>query len=188
MAERVLLFEKHPQLKQIEEKEEANRKEESVLNQRTNLYKSPLPYASWREKNKVNDFLSLCFTFRLILIFLIFLFFSKQNEVINLSTSFEQNLKGRPPLSRQQASLQETLPRFYFPNGKPQINSQQIDQITKQVNQFFKTLNDGICLKENLVDLCKASNLPVYIKEPLFLMLSQNNQITHDAYLTFWRK
>lgn len=119
---------------------------------------------------------------------MIFFFKSKiQADVINLSTSFEQNLRGKPPLSRQQ-NLADNIPKFYFPNGKPQINNQQIDQITKQVNQFFKSLKDGICLREHLIDLCKASNFPIYIKEPLFLFLAQNNQITHDSYLTFWRK
>ena len=46
-----MLFEKHPQLKQIEETEAANRKEENAITQR--VYKSPLPYSSWRDKNKV---------------------------------------------------------------------------------------------------------------------------------------
>lgn len=48
VAERVMLFEKHPQLKQIEETEAANRKEENAITQR--VYKSPLPYSNWREK------------------------------------------------------------------------------------------------------------------------------------------
>ena len=47
-----MLFEKRPELKQIEVTEAANRKEENALiSQRP--YKSPLPYTSWREKNKV---------------------------------------------------------------------------------------------------------------------------------------
>ena len=96
-------------------------------------------------------------------------------------------MKGRPPLSKQQ-NANEILPKFHFPYGKPQVSNQQLDQQTKQVNQFFKTLKDGICTRDNLVDLCKASSFPIYWKEPLFLMLAQNNQITHDQYLTFWRK
>lgn len=115
------------------------------------------------------------------------LLFQPQNEVVNLSTSFEQNLKGKPPISKQQ-NLQESIPKFFYPYGKPLNNNQEIDQITKQVNQFFKTLKDGVCTRANMPDLCKASAFPLYWKEPLFLMLAQNNQISHDTYLTFWRK
>ena len=110
-----------------------------------------------------------------------------QNEVVNLSTSFEQNLKGKPPLSKQQ-HLQESIPKFFYPYGKPLNNNQELDQLTKQVNQFFKTLKDGVCTRANMADLCKASGMPMYWKEPLFLMLAQNNQISHDSYLTFWRR
>jgi hypothetical protein len=93
-----------------------------------------------------------------------------------------------PQLSRQR-NLSESIAPFYFPFGKPaESNNQQLDQIIKQINQFFKSIKDGYCGREHITDLCKASNLPIYWKEPLFLMLSQNNQITHDSYLIFWRK
>lgn len=42
-----MLFEKHPQLKQIVETEAANRKEESAIMQR--VYKTPVPYSAWRK-------------------------------------------------------------------------------------------------------------------------------------------
>uniref|UniRef100_A0A1I8A060 EF-hand domain-containing protein n=1 Tax=Steinernema glaseri TaxID=37863 RepID=A0A1I8A060_9BILA len=107
----------------------------------------------------------------------------------------------RDPKVAQIAGKLANIPRFHFPHGKP-IPRSENDSALRRVQQAFSALPSGTALKSgDLADVCKAMNVPLYWKRPLFDAIARAANhphyttfddelppITFNNFATFWRE
>lgn len=78
------------------------------------------------------------------------------------------------------------IPKFYFPNGRPQSKKTQ-ESIISQIDQVFLEHGGQITL-ENMEPLTRACQVPVYWKCPLFLAAGGENEgcLNHQQFTSYW--
>ncbi|KAL0281424.1 UNVERIFIED_CONTAM: hypothetical protein PYX00_002415 [Menopon gallinae] len=81
------------------------------------------------------------------------------------------------------------IPRFYFPQGKPQAQ-QQIDQILQKIGSEFRTFPMGQVPREKFHVIVKACECPLYWKVPLFAAAGGEKLGYVDAhnFLEYWKQ
>ncbi|XP_035218202.1 serine/threonine-protein phosphatase 2A regulatory subunit B'' subunit beta-like [Stegodyphus dumicola] len=82
-----------------------------------------------------------------------------------------------------------SIPRFYFPDGKP-LTQAEIEVHLKKVAAVFAGLNDGKASREEFGIITKACGLPLYWKLPLFLAArgDKKSSVGCEAFLEYWRR
>ncbi|RWS12194.1 protein phosphatase PP2A-like protein [Dinothrombium tinctorium] len=162
VAERVLLFEKRPE---VVHRESENGKGVKRTASSSNIKSAALHSAAWKANDK------------------------NESEVANVARNFGQlSARKLSALSRGGAGL--TIPRFYFPNGRP-LSSTEVDAQIRSIVAEFAKFENGVAKKEDFGRLAKVCGLPLYWKAPLYLSVSGNEKtktITCDAFVEYWKK
>lgn len=81
------------------------------------------------------------------------------------------------------------VPQFYYPYGKPVINSNRDEHLQKALQEIGK-LEDGKAYKQHMKTITKACNLPLYWKALLFHASGGEKQgyITKDSFTAMWKR
>ncbi|XP_064456710.1 mucin-5AC-like [Ornithodoros turicata] len=82
-----------------------------------------------------------------------------------------------------------SIPRFYYPQGKPLTPAQEDSQLNK-VAAAFASLKDGRAYRTHFGSIAKACGLPLYWKLPLFIAAGGDAKgfVTKDAFLDYWKR
>ncbi|XP_053733293.1 serine/threonine-protein phosphatase 2A regulatory subunit B'' subunit beta isoform X2 [Synchiropus splendidus] len=86
-------------------------------------------------------------------------------------------------------SLSESIPKFYFPQGRPQANV-NIDSLISKIEKTFSQFPNERATIEDMGQVAKACECPLYWKVPLFCMAGGDRAgfVSVHKFVAMWRK
>ncbi|XP_054471106.1 serine/threonine-protein phosphatase 2A regulatory subunit B'' subunit beta isoform X2 [Anoplopoma fimbria] len=86
-------------------------------------------------------------------------------------------------------ALSESIPKFYFPQGRPQANI-NIDSLISKIEKTFSQFPNERATIEDMGKVAKASECPLYWKMPLFCSAGGDRTgfVSVHKFVAMWRK
>ncbi|KAM6978786.1 serine/threonine-protein phosphatase 2A regulatory subunit B'' subunit beta isoform 1-T1 [Tautogolabrus adspersus] len=86
-------------------------------------------------------------------------------------------------------ALSESIPKFYFPLGRPQANI-NIDSLISKVEKIFSQFPNERATIEDMGQVAKACECPLYWKVPLFCLAGGDRTgfVSVHKFVAMWRK
>ncbi|XP_067371618.1 serine/threonine-protein phosphatase 2A regulatory subunit B'' subunit beta isoform X3 [Channa argus] len=86
-------------------------------------------------------------------------------------------------------ALSESIPKFYFPQGRPQANL-NIDGLISKIEKIFSQFPNERATIEDMGQVAKACECPLYWKVPLFSLAGGDRTgfISVHKFVAMWRK
>ncbi|XP_034417135.1 serine/threonine-protein phosphatase 2A regulatory subunit B'' subunit beta isoform X2 [Cyclopterus lumpus] len=86
-------------------------------------------------------------------------------------------------------ALSESIPKFYFPQGRPQANI-NIDGLISKVEKTFSQFPNERATIEDMGQVAKACECPIYWKMPLFCSAGGDRTgfVSVHKFVAMWRK
>lgn len=86
-------------------------------------------------------------------------------------------------------ALSESIPKFYFPRGRPQGNL-NIDSLISKIEKTFSQFPNERATIEDMGQVAKASECPLYWKVPLFCLAGgdRTSFVSVHKFVAMWRK
>ncbi|XP_060909147.1 serine/threonine-protein phosphatase 2A regulatory subunit B'' subunit beta isoform X1 [Labrus mixtus] len=86
-------------------------------------------------------------------------------------------------------ALSESIPKFYFPLGRPQANI-NIDNLISKVEKIFSQFPNERATIEDMGQVAKACECPLYWKMPLFCLAGGDRTgfVSVHKFVAMWRK
>ncbi|XP_026888486.2 serine/threonine-protein phosphatase 2A regulatory subunit B'' subunit beta isoform X3 [Electrophorus electricus] len=113
-----------------------------------------------------------------------------------LPSRFKKRLKafqqGQTQVKKEEAvvpALSESIPKFYFPRGRPQANI-NIDNLISKIEKIFSQFPDERVTIEDMGKVAKACECPLYWKAPLFYAAGGDRRgyVSVHKFVAMWRK
>uniref|UniRef100_A0A6Q2ZAW0 EF-hand domain-containing protein n=1 Tax=Esox lucius TaxID=8010 RepID=A0A6Q2ZAW0_ESOLU len=103
-----------------------------------------------------------------------------------LSVSPQAQLKSEEPVA---TALSESIPKFYFPRGRPNANL-NIDHLISKVEKIFSQFPNERATIEDMGQVAKACECPLYWKAPLFISSGGDRTgfVSVHKFVAMWRK
>ncbi|XP_057708175.1 serine/threonine-protein phosphatase 2A regulatory subunit B'' subunit beta isoform X1 [Corythoichthys intestinalis] len=101
-------------------------------------------------------------------------------------SSKKAQVKTEEPVSR---ALSESIPKFYFPQGRPQANV-NIDGLISKIEATFCQFPNERATIEDMGQVAKACECPLYWKMPLFCLAGGDRTgfVSVHKFVAMWRK
>ncbi|XP_010899685.1 serine/threonine-protein phosphatase 2A regulatory subunit B'' subunit beta isoform X2 [Esox lucius] len=95
-------------------------------------------------------------------------------------------LKSEEPVA---TALSESIPKFYFPRGRPNANL-NIDHLISKVEKIFSQFPNERATIEDMGQVAKACECPLYWKAPLFISSGGDRTgfVSVHKFVAMWRK
>ncbi|GLD55151.1 serine/threonine-protein phosphatase 2A regulatory subunit B'' subunit beta isoform X4 [Lates japonicus] len=86
-------------------------------------------------------------------------------------------------------ALSESIPKFYFPQGRPQANL-NIDSLISKIEKIFSQFPNERATIEDMGQVAKACECPLYWKVPLFNAAGGDRTgfVSVHKFVAMWRK
>ncbi|XP_028289588.1 serine/threonine-protein phosphatase 2A regulatory subunit B'' subunit beta isoform X1 [Parambassis ranga] len=86
-------------------------------------------------------------------------------------------------------ALSESIPKFYFPQGRPQANL-NIDGLISKIEKIFSQFPNERATIEDMGQVAKACECPLYWKVPLFCLAGGDRTgfVSVHKFVAMWRK
>uniref|UniRef100_A0A3B4CNU7 EF-hand domain-containing protein n=1 Tax=Pygocentrus nattereri TaxID=42514 RepID=A0A3B4CNU7_PYGNA len=86
-------------------------------------------------------------------------------------------------------ALSESIPKFYFPRGRPKANI-NIDNLISKIEKIFSQFPDERVTIEDMGKVAKACECPLYWKAPLFYAAGGDRRgyVSVHKFVAMWRK
>ncbi|XP_041857406.1 serine/threonine-protein phosphatase 2A regulatory subunit B'' subunit beta isoform X2 [Melanotaenia boesemani] len=86
-------------------------------------------------------------------------------------------------------ALSESIPKFYFPQGRPQANL-NIDSLISKIEKIFSQFPNERATIEDMGPVAKACECPYYWKVPLFCLAGGDRTgfVSVHKFVAMWRK
>ncbi|XP_026152217.1 serine/threonine-protein phosphatase 2A regulatory subunit B'' subunit beta isoform X2 [Mastacembelus armatus] len=86
-------------------------------------------------------------------------------------------------------ALSESIPKFYFPQGRPQANL-NIDSLISKIEKIFSQFPNERATIEDMGQVAKACECPLYWKVPLFNLAGGDRTgfVSVHKFVAMWRK
>ncbi|XP_030614845.1 serine/threonine-protein phosphatase 2A regulatory subunit B'' subunit beta isoform X3 [Archocentrus centrarchus] len=86
-------------------------------------------------------------------------------------------------------ALSESIPKFYFPQGRPQANL-NIDSLISKIEKIFSQFPNERATIEDMGQVAKACECPLYWKVPLFCSAGGDRTgfVSVHKFVAMWRK
>uniref|UniRef100_A0AAY4EDC6 EF-hand domain-containing protein n=1 Tax=Denticeps clupeoides TaxID=299321 RepID=A0AAY4EDC6_9TELE len=86
-------------------------------------------------------------------------------------------------------ALSESIPKFYFPRGRPQANL-NIDNLISKIEKIFSEFPNERATIEDMGKVAKACECPLYWKGPLFYAAGgeRTGFVSVHKFVAMWRK
>ncbi|XP_029980271.1 serine/threonine-protein phosphatase 2A regulatory subunit B'' subunit beta isoform X1 [Sphaeramia orbicularis] len=86
-------------------------------------------------------------------------------------------------------ALSESIPKFYFPQGRPQANL-NIDSLISKIEKIFSQFPNERATIEDMGQVAKACECPLYWKVPLFCLAGGDRTgfVSVHKFVAMWRK
>ncbi|XP_034549535.1 serine/threonine-protein phosphatase 2A regulatory subunit B'' subunit beta isoform X2 [Notolabrus celidotus] len=86
-------------------------------------------------------------------------------------------------------ALSESIPKFHFPQGRPQAN-QNIDSLISKIEKIFSEFPNERATIEDMGQVAKACECPLYWKAPLFCLAGGDRTgfVSVHKFVAMWRK
>uniref|UniRef100_A0A8C5E6G3 Serine/threonine-protein phosphatase 2A regulatory subunit B'' subunit beta-like n=1 Tax=Gouania willdenowi TaxID=441366 RepID=A0A8C5E6G3_GOUWI len=86
-------------------------------------------------------------------------------------------------------ALSESIPKFYFPQGRPQANV-NIDSLISKIEKTFSQFPNERATVEDMGQVAKACECPLYWKVPLFCLAGGDRTgfVSVHKFVAMWRK
>ncbi|KAM9487040.1 serine/threonine-protein phosphatase 2A regulatory subunit B'' subunit beta isoform 1-T1 [Clarias gariepinus] len=86
-------------------------------------------------------------------------------------------------------ALSETIPKFYFPRGRPKANI-NIDNLISKIEKIFSQFPSERVTIEDMGKVAKACECPLYWKAPLFFASGGDRRgyVSVHKFVAMWRK
>ncbi|XP_062390223.1 serine/threonine-protein phosphatase 2A regulatory subunit B'' subunit beta isoform X1 [Sardina pilchardus] len=86
-------------------------------------------------------------------------------------------------------ALSESVPKFYFPRGRPKANL-NIDHLISKIEKIFSQFPNERATIEDMGNVAKACECPVYWKAPLFCAAGGDRTgfVSVHKFVAMWRK
>uniref|UniRef100_UPI0037E98A85 serine/threonine-protein phosphatase 2A regulatory subunit B'' subunit beta n=1 Tax=Semicossyphus pulcher TaxID=241346 RepID=UPI0037E98A85 len=86
-------------------------------------------------------------------------------------------------------ALSESIPKFYFPLGRPQANI-NIDSLISKIEKIFSQFPNERATIEDMGQVAKACECPLYWKVPLFCLAGGDRTgfVSVHKFVAMWRK
>ncbi|XP_040912790.1 serine/threonine-protein phosphatase 2A regulatory subunit B'' subunit beta isoform X1 [Toxotes jaculatrix] len=87
------------------------------------------------------------------------------------------------------SALSESIPKFYFPQGRPQANL-NIDSLISKIEKIFSQFPNERATIEDMGQVAKACECPLYWKVPLFNSAGGDRTgfVSVHKFVAMWRK
>ncbi|XP_033842615.1 serine/threonine-protein phosphatase 2A regulatory subunit B'' subunit beta isoform X1 [Periophthalmus magnuspinnatus] len=87
------------------------------------------------------------------------------------------------------AALSESIPKFYFPQGRPQANL-NIDSLISKIEKTFSQFPNERATIDDMGQVAKACECPLYWKVPLFCLAGGDRTgfVSVHKFVAMWRK
>uniref|UniRef100_A0AAY4EDD6 EF-hand domain-containing protein n=1 Tax=Denticeps clupeoides TaxID=299321 RepID=A0AAY4EDD6_9TELE len=104
----------------------------------------------------------------------------------SVSTSVLAQVKKEEPIT---PALSESIPKFYFPRGRPQANL-NIDNLISKIEKIFSEFPNERATIEDMGKVAKACECPLYWKGPLFYAAGgeRTGFVSVHKFVAMWRK
>ncbi|XP_061647361.1 serine/threonine-protein phosphatase 2A regulatory subunit B'' subunit beta isoform X2 [Phyllopteryx taeniolatus] len=101
-------------------------------------------------------------------------------------SSKKAQVKTEEPVSR---ALSESIPKFYYPQGRPQANV-NIDSLISKIEATFCQFPNERATIEDMAQVAKACECPLYWKVPLFCSAGGDRTgfVSVHKFVAMWRK
>ncbi|XP_047456473.1 serine/threonine-protein phosphatase 2A regulatory subunit B'' subunit beta isoform X2 [Mugil cephalus] len=86
-------------------------------------------------------------------------------------------------------ALSESIPKFYFPQGRPQANL-NVDSLISKIEKIFSQFPNERATIEDMGQVAKACECPLYWKVPLFISAGGDRTgfVSVHKFVAMWRK
>ncbi|XP_037343690.1 serine/threonine-protein phosphatase 2A regulatory subunit B'' subunit beta isoform X1 [Pungitius pungitius] len=86
-------------------------------------------------------------------------------------------------------ALSESIPKFYFPQGRPQANV-NVDSLISKIEKIFSQFPNERATIEDMGKVAKACECPLYWKMPLFCLAGGDRTgfVSVHKFVAMWRK
>lgn len=86
-------------------------------------------------------------------------------------------------------ALSESIPKFYFPQGRPRANL-NIDSLISKIEKIFSQFPNERATIEDMGQVAKACECPLYWKVPLFCLAGGDRTgfVSVHKFVAMWRK
>ncbi|KAJ8253146.1 hypothetical protein GJAV_G00209640 [Gymnothorax javanicus] len=86
-------------------------------------------------------------------------------------------------------ALSESIPKFYYPRGRPKANL-NIDALISRIEKIFSQFPNERATFEDMGDVAKACDCPLYWKAPLFYAAGGDRTgfVSVHKFIAMWRK
>ncbi|KAM4558017.1 serine/threonine-protein phosphatase 2A regulatory subunit B'' subunit beta isoform 2-T2 [Odontesthes bonariensis] len=86
-------------------------------------------------------------------------------------------------------ALSESIPKFYFPQGRPQANL-NVDSLISKIEKIFAQFPNERATIEDMGQVAKACECPLYWKVPLFCLAGGDRTgfVSVHKFVAMWRK
>uniref|UniRef100_A0A8C5E8V7 Serine/threonine-protein phosphatase 2A regulatory subunit B'' subunit beta-like n=1 Tax=Gouania willdenowi TaxID=441366 RepID=A0A8C5E8V7_GOUWI len=109
--------------------------------------------------------------------------------------AFQQGQAAQPQLAQVRTeepvttALSESIPKFYFPQGRPQANV-NIDSLISKIEKTFSQFPNERATVEDMGQVAKACECPLYWKVPLFCLAGGDRTgfVSVHKFVAMWRK
>ncbi|XP_061698026.1 serine/threonine-protein phosphatase 2A regulatory subunit B'' subunit beta isoform X1 [Syngnathoides biaculeatus] len=104
----------------------------------------------------------------------------------SVSSKKQAQVKTEEPVSRP---LSESIPKFYFPQGRPQANV-NVDGLISKIEAAFCQFPNERATIEDMAQVAKACECPLYWKVPLFCSAGGDRTgfVSVHKFVAMWRK
>uniref|UniRef100_A0A6Q2ZH97 EF-hand domain-containing protein n=1 Tax=Esox lucius TaxID=8010 RepID=A0A6Q2ZH97_ESOLU len=115
-----------------------------------------------------------------------------QMKGIGVAISKLLNPKSAVPCHSEEpvaTALSESIPKFYFPRGRPNANL-NIDHLISKVEKIFSQFPNERATIEDMGQVAKACECPLYWKAPLFISSGGDRTgfVSVHKFVAMWRK
>ncbi|XP_062861671.1 serine/threonine-protein phosphatase 2A regulatory subunit B'' subunit beta isoform X2 [Trichomycterus rosablanca] len=113
-----------------------------------------------------------------------------------LPSRFKKRLRafqqGQAQVKKEEAvspALSESIPKFYFPRGRPKANI-NIDNLISKIEKMFSQFPDERVTIKDMGKVAKACECPLYWKAPLFYAAGgdMRGYVSVHKFVAMWRK
>ncbi|XP_070770782.1 serine/threonine-protein phosphatase 2A regulatory subunit B'' subunit beta isoform X2 [Enoplosus armatus] len=104
----------------------------------------------------------------------------------SVSTKKQAQVRTQEPVN---TALSESIPKFYFPLGRPQANL-NIDSLISKIEKIFSQFPNERATIEDMGQVAKACECPLYWKMPLFCSAGGDRTgfVSVHKFVAMWRK